>query len=296
MDDATRNFYSQMRRECADALKNDPVLGTLKQTDTDYLEAARTMLDPDHQLAKIALIEQELCISIKNKRLLEIGSGIGDFVITCRRHGIQAHGIEPHYENFRKLRLLSEKLISFFKIEDGIILDACGESMPFPENSFDIVFSYYVFEHVQDPLMVLNEAVRVLKPGGSIFFVFPNYGSFWEGHYGIPWLPFANKTAGKVWVRLWGRNPDFIESLQLFNLPSLNKILHLIRDKTECLGLGKEKFIREVSNLSFADAGSLGKAKELLKPLRRVGVLPMIARTLAFWGMYTPFYLLLRKR
>lgn len=296
MDDAISNFYSQIQRDCAAALKNDPILGKLKKTDEDYLKSARTMLDPDHQFAKIALIEKELCISLKNQCLLEIGSGIGDFVVTCRRQGIQAYGIEAHDKNFRNLKRLSEKLISFFKIEDHIILEACGEAMPFRENSFDIVFSYYVYEHVQDPILVLSEAIRVLKPGGRLFFVFPNYGSFWEGHYGIPWIPFANKTMGKIWVRLWGRKPDFIDTLQLFNVLSLKNILHGIGDKAECLGLGKEKFIREVGDLSFTDAGSLGKVKKLLKPLGQVGVLPVLARTLAFFGMYTPFYLTLRKR
>ena len=38
--------------------------------------------------------------------------------------------------------------------------------MPFPAHSFDMVFSTSVFEHLADPAAVLDETVRVLKPGG----------------------------------------------------------------------------------------------------------------------------------
>jgi len=39
-------------------------------------------------------------------------------------------------------------------------------NIPFPENSFDIVFCNHVLEHVEDDIKVLKEFFRVLKPGG----------------------------------------------------------------------------------------------------------------------------------
>ncbi|HLV80292.1 MAG TPA: methyltransferase domain-containing protein, partial [Chthonomonadaceae bacterium] len=38
--------------------------------------------------------------------------------------------------------------------------------LPFPDNRFDVVYCRYVLEHVRDPLRVLQEMRRVLKPGG----------------------------------------------------------------------------------------------------------------------------------
>ena len=50
-----------------------------------------------------------------------------------------------------------------------------GEEMPFREESFDVILSYDVFEHVQDLAAVLNECFRVLRPGGRLLALFPPY-------------------------------------------------------------------------------------------------------------------------
>ncbi len=54
-----------------------------------------------------------------------------------------------------------------------------GKTIPFDNNSFDIVFSSQVFEHLSNPSMVLSEMTRVVKTGGSIIislpFVYPEH-------------------------------------------------------------------------------------------------------------------------
>jgi SAM-dependent methyltransferase len=50
-----------------------------------------------------------------------------------------------------------------------------GERLPFAENSFDIIISYDVFEHVQDLPLVLAECYRVLRQGGKLLALFPPY-------------------------------------------------------------------------------------------------------------------------
>jgi len=61
-----------------------------------------------------------------------------------------------------------------------------GESLPLISDSIDLVLSYDVFEHVQDPEKCLTECFRVLRPGGIALLVFPPYhhptGAHLEGY------------------------------------------------------------------------------------------------------------------
>lgn len=51
--------------------------------------------------------------------------------------------------------------------------------VPIEDNVADIVTSFYVLEHVEDPQKVVNEKYRVLKHGGQLFMLIPLY---WEEH------------------------------------------------------------------------------------------------------------------
>jgi ubiquinone/menaquinone biosynthesis C-methylase UbiE len=73
-------------------------------------------------------------------------------------------------------------------------LEGVGERLPFPDNSFDVVTSYDVLEHVENVHLVLKESRRVLKPGGTFYAVFPPFyhptGSHLDGF--VSKMPYAN--------------------------------------------------------------------------------------------------------
>jgi SAM-dependent methyltransferase len=48
--------------------------------------------------------------------------------------------------------------------------------LPFPDNSFDLVWSSEVIEHLKDPAFTVAEINRVLKPGGTLIMTTPNQG------------------------------------------------------------------------------------------------------------------------
>ena len=52
-----------------------------------------------------------------------------------------------------------------------------ANSLPFPNESFDVVFHYYVAEHFEEPKACHREIARVLKPGGLLLFQTPS--RFW---------------------------------------------------------------------------------------------------------------------
>lgn len=51
------------------------------------------------------------------------------------------------------------------------------EKLPLKRNSFSLVYSAYVLEHLRKPEKVINEAVRVTRKGGNLVLIAPNYGA-----------------------------------------------------------------------------------------------------------------------
>lgn len=72
---------------------------------------------------------------------------------------------------------------------------AAGQRLPFPDNSFEGVFSFAVLEHVSDPFQCAREIARVLKPGGKVCigvpFVFHEHG-YPEHYYNMTRRGVAN--------------------------------------------------------------------------------------------------------
>ena len=133
-------------------------------------------------------------------RALDYGCGKGDVVAGGRRQGIDLFGVDVFYKDGRTREDIEEKglLGTVVKeIRDGVV--------DFPEAHFDLVVSNQVFEHVKNLDSVLAEIVRVLKPGGTLHALFPVRETWWEGHFGVPFL--HNFQPGSfyrlAYARLW---------------------------------------------------------------------------------------------
>jgi SAM-dependent methyltransferase len=54
------------------------------------------------------------------------------------------------------------------------IVRGVGEHLPFASQTFDLIVSVWVLEHLRDPALVFREVARVLRPRGHFIFLTPN--------------------------------------------------------------------------------------------------------------------------
>jgi len=95
----------------------------------------------------------------KGGRLLDIGCGTGLFVEKYVKKGGTAVGIDISRNMIKKARV---------RCPGSLFTLGTGDGLPFCNDSFDAVSSLLVFTYLKDPQAMLDEAYRVLKPGGSI--------------------------------------------------------------------------------------------------------------------------------
>lgn len=131
-------------------------------------------------------------------RVLENGCGIGMYVQRLSAHGGQVIGLEYDLGRAQQARQVSSS-----------ITNAAGEALPYENESFDLILSHEVLEHVQDDRQAVQEMVRVLRPGGRAVIFVPNrgypfetHGIYWRGRYRFGNIPLVNYLPRKLRNRL----------------------------------------------------------------------------------------------
>lgn len=187
-----------------------------------------------------------------NARILDVGSGVGSFVAGCRRRGLRAFGVEP--DRIGQGSSLTAIQIASRRVEEQVFAVAVGENLPFADGSFDLVTMNQVMEHVSDQVVVLREAVRVVKEGGAVYIACPNYLRFHEPHYKILWLPLLPKSLGRLYLRLRGRDPVLLGQLTYTTNARLRKLCRGLGKGYECVDLHGEQLLDKCNGARFARA------------------------------------------
>lgn len=102
---------------------------------------------------------------IYGKKFLEVGCGLGYFSNKASIIGAKVTGIDIGPE----LVKINKK-----KTPGGKFVVASASKLPFKSNSFDIVLSTEVIEHVENQKRAMKEMLRVLRPGGLLVITTPN--------------------------------------------------------------------------------------------------------------------------
>ncbi len=112
-------------------------------------------------------------------KMLEPGCGRGEFLKNFKDLGLDVYGID-----------ISPEAINYASNYHIKICDVEKESLPFKDETFDVLYSKSFIEHLYYPERYLSEAHRVLKPGGKLITLVPD----WESNYKIYYDDFTHRT------------------------------------------------------------------------------------------------------
>lgn len=211
--------------------------------------------------------------------LLDVGCGYGAFVLACRAQGLDARGFElaPFEVAIARRRLRRQEADA----DAGTVFhQGSAERLPFDDAQFDIVTLLNVLEHVPDERPVLDEAMRVLRPGGKLLVICPNYATLrQEAHYHVPWLPLFPRPLASLYLRLLGRNPAF------FNEHIYYRTNWGVLAALRALGLRLSNL--DILRIEHPELIGNRRIRRLFEWLRRMHLLPLVKFVFAL-NLYNP--------
>jgi ubiquinone/menaquinone biosynthesis C-methylase UbiE len=133
------------------------------QSQNYYHKVAEASQNLDH-----SALRQIKKLAQKSNKILEVGCGEGTKLNQISDSKNNTFGIDVSSVAIKIAKKKYPKIN--FKICDA-------KKLSFEDNNFDLVYSAFVLEHTFNPELVLKEMIRVVKVGGKICLLAPNYGA-----------------------------------------------------------------------------------------------------------------------
>ena len=162
------------------------------QLDELHLQKAAERGEPSHvwragQQRRLNMIREAAGERLNGKVFVD-GCGLGAYLEKLAPFANPAIGLDIEHERTVEARQKVPRVVC-----------GAGEFLPFPANSFDLILSHEVLEHVQDDQAAIREMVRTLTPGGRLVLFCPNrgypfetHGMYWRGKYHFGNIPLIN--------------------------------------------------------------------------------------------------------
>jgi len=289
----------EVRRLAADSLL--PTFSSIQSQAAISGDNVADFLDLKKSLKRAELLAKYVPLD-KSTKLLEIGSGFGTNLATwLREFGIDGYGVEPTSPGFDAGFVASRILFSANGLDPARILETPGERLPFPDATFDVVYSANVLEHTADPTKVLSEALRVLKPCGILHMEMPNFLSYFEGHYMIVMPPILWKgMLGQVVKFLYRRDPAYAATLRTEINPIWIRSTFRALNRTqpvELISTGGEVFRDRLKEpFVFETSVVQSKVGGLIKAVQALNIGNWIGWAITGVQGYYPMYVTARRR
>jgi SAM-dependent methyltransferase len=120
-----------------------------------------------------------------DQKVIDLGCGAGYFVKMLREQGVEAWGIDNDSVAIERAKAQNLPIIH---------AEALNYLQELPDNSLDAIFSAHLVEHLEVEAVygLIQEAYRILKPGGFLLLTTPNVHAF-VAHFDLFWLHFDHK-------------------------------------------------------------------------------------------------------
>ena len=124
-------------------------------------------------------LEESTSKTSKEKNLLDVGCGTGDFLEIAQQNNWHVSGIEPN----EKARNIANK-------KTNNVVFKTDQLLKFESNSFDVITLWHVLEHLPNLEEQMATFKTLLKPNGTLIIAVPNYKSFDAIHYKQFWAAY----------------------------------------------------------------------------------------------------------
>ena len=146
---------------------------------------------------------------------LDVGCSLGWLVEAATVDGAHGVGVDIDEPGLAQARRERDPRCTFLSTD--------GESLPFDDESLDVVVFNHIYEHVVDPDLVMAELRRVLKPDGILYLGLGNRLGVIEPHYRLPFLSWLPGPVADRYVRASGRADHYYERFR--TRPGLRALL-----------------------------------------------------------------------
>ena len=179
-----------------------------REAQLGYSELMAKMLDEEHRrrkAEKIAAVLQHFLgrDDLSGLLLVDVGCSAGYIADTMASRGARTIGVDIDVEGLARAQASFGAGVGF--------LCASGDRLPFPDASVDVVVFNHIYEHVVDPVAVVADIARVLKPGGAVYLGLGNRLGVVEPHYRLPFLSYLPPSVADRYVRATGRADSYYE-------------------------------------------------------------------------------------
>ena len=110
--------------------------------------------------------------------VLDVGAGFGRHVYECARRGARVVALDYADDEVIETRDTLDAMVADGQIHvDRLtgVVQGDATALPFPDDTFDVVITSEVLEHIQDDVAAIAEMVRVLRPGGRFAATVPSW-------------------------------------------------------------------------------------------------------------------------